>query len=161
MNFSDSFETCITVVLKNEGGYVNNPKDPGGETKYGICKKSYPNIDIKNLTISKAKEIYHKEFWEQIKGDSMPKAIALCVLDFAVNSGVSRSIMFLQKIAGTTADGKIGPQTLSKIENTKEFIDKFCDLRLAFLSNLKTFKTFGKGWTKRVNEVKYIAENMI
>lgn len=118
-----NFEKAIEVVLAHEGGYVNHPADPGGETKYGITKRSYPNVDIKNLTIAEAKQIYFDDFWkpfrfEQIINDAM----ATKLFDTSVNTGTKRAVRFVQQALNTMGksldvDGVFGPGTLAAINS--------------------------------------------
>ena len=109
-----NWEKSLDFILEQEGEYTNDPRDPGGETKWGICKKSYPNLDIKNLTKDQAKEIYKKNYWDAVKGDELPDGLDLAMVDMAVNQGVTTAIKLLQKHVGTTEDGILGPMTLAK-----------------------------------------------
>lgn len=94
----DIFEKAIEFVLKNEGLYVNDVDDKGGETKFGISKRSYPNLDIKNLSIEKAKKIYKKDFWENQKYENIKNQdLAIKIFDLAVNVGVSRANKLVQR----------------------------------------------------------------
>ena len=90
------FDKAFEHVLGIEGGYVNDPKDPGGETKYGLCKRSYPTVDIKALTIEQAKAIYKRDYWDKVKGDDLPFPLNLFMFDAAVNQGVDPAIKMLQ-----------------------------------------------------------------
>jgi len=110
------FQKAVAMVLRHEGGYANNPNDPGGETSYGISKRSYPNLNIKALTQSQAEEIYRKDYWLAVAGDKIPdQVLAENLLDFAVTSGPKTAVKVLQRILAVTTDGKIGPQTLGAI----------------------------------------------
>ncbi len=111
-----SFEKFVKEILIHEGGYVNDPTDRGGETKYGIAKRSYPKLDIKNLTLSQASEIYYRDYWVKASCNHLPDHLQLIHFDSAVNHGVSRANKLLQKAIGDiTVDGVIGRQTLSKV----------------------------------------------
>jgi lysozyme family protein len=118
-----NFEKAIEVVLAHEGGYVNNPVDPGGETKYGISKRSYPNVDIKNLTIAQAKQIYLTDFWQPYPFDKIANdAFATKLFDTSVNVGSKRAFKFVQTALNqmdenVVVDGVIGPKTLSLIND--------------------------------------------
>lgn len=107
---------AIQLVLKHEGGYVNDPVDPGGETNFGISKRSYPNEDIKNMTPERATEIYQRDYW---RFDAIQnQRLANCVMDSAVNQGLGAAIRMLQRAAGVQpADGKWGPQTSAACNN--------------------------------------------
>jgi len=106
------FEQAIEHILDKEGGYVNNPKDSGGETKFGISKRSYPKLNIKDLTRQQAIEIYRRDFWQKIRADELPERIRLHVFDFAVNAGVTTAIKTLQGCIGINTDGIIGRNTI-------------------------------------------------
>ena len=86
------FEYCINIVLKFEGGFVDNPQDPGGATKYGISQRAYPSLDIKNLTIEQAKIIYKMDYWNKAGCENMAWPMNLLILDTSVNLGVSKAI---------------------------------------------------------------------
>ena len=148
MNFDTAFETLIG----HEGGYVNHPTDPGGETKFGISKRAYPAVDIPTLTLERAKEIYRRDYWDRVKGDALPYAVAFNVFDMAVNSGVSPAIKAMQNALGVTADGVIGPVTVGKAMamDPVRFAVRFNAARLQFYTELPTWSTFGKGWARRI-----------
>jgi len=127
-----NFEKALSHVLQNEGGYVNDPDDKGGETKYGISKRSYPKEDIKNLTIDRAKQIYKSDFWDKIKGDYIQNdELALNVFDFAVNAGVGTSVKALQEALNISDDGVLGNGTLSAMAviNFPDLIKRFVKFR--------------------------------
>lgn len=112
--------------------------------------------DVKRLTLGEAREIYKRYYWDAVNGDMLPLGLDLAVYDFAVNSGPSRAVRFLQKVVGTKVDGKMGPNTLHSVSvgNPQLDIAALCDNRLAFLKRLKTWPTFGRGWERRVNGIK-------
>lgn len=160
MNFDKAFD----LLIDHEGGYTALRSDPGNwtggkvgsgvlkGTKYGIAANTYPNEDIKNLTLARAKQLYKRDFWDKVKGDQLPAALAFHVFDMAVNSGVSRGAKILQKTVGVNQDGLIGPATLRAVNamNTHDAILIYNAYRLTFYTSLSTFGTFGKGWTNRV-----------
>lgn len=148
MNFDDSFERLIG----HEGGYVNDPRDPGGETKYGISRRSYPGECIRTMTLERAKAIYLRDYWGKAGCDTVPDGVKFDLFDMAVNSGVNRAIRTLQLAAGTEDDGILGPITLQAIQsmNPIRFVARFNGHRLQFLSSLSTWKDFGRGWANRV-----------
>ena len=150
---SAAFSKAVELILKHEGGYVNNPADPGGETNFGICKRSYPNVDIKNLTKEKAAEIYLTDYWQKINGDALDYRVGLCVFDSAVNQGVGFATKALQKAIGVTADGVIGPGT-AKAANADPIktVRNFQAARAVHYASLPTFKDFGAGWMRRLVE---------
>ena len=147
MDFSQAFDRLIT----NEGGYVNNPADPGGETQWGISKRSYPNLNIKALSRDAAKAIYYKDFWLAGSMDKIPGPVAFQVFDAAVNHGVSTAIRMLQTAADVAADGHIGPISLSVVNTipVSVMLIKFIATRIHFWTKLSTWATFGKGWANR------------
>lgn len=148
MNFDQAFEWLIG----HEGGYVNDPRDPGGETKFGISKRSYPAEDIKGLTLERAKAIYRRDFWGVAGCDAVPDAMKFDLFDMAVNSGPVTAIKTLQRSAGVTPDGLLGPITLQALNSTPapRLVARFNGHRLDFMTDLKTWPVFGKGWAKRV-----------
>lgn len=168
---ADNFDQCLALVLKHEGGFVNNPKDPGGMTNLGVTKKvweewvSHPVDEptMKALGPMDVAPLYKKMYWDKIKGDELPSGVDYACFDLAVNSGVSRAIKTLQKALGVSADGVIGQATLDAIEssNHRDLATEICDIRLNFLQSLPTFATFGAGWSRRVSEVEATAFSMV
>lgn len=152
-----NFEKAVKIILKHEGGYINHPSDPGGETNFGISKRAYPDVDIANLTEEEAAEIYKRDYWDRVKGDELPYPIALCVFDTAVNSGVSRASRWLQETCNAYPDGIVGPNTIRNVLNAWEashsyVLTSYMRKRLEFLQRLSTWDTFGRGWGRRVDE---------
>lgn len=166
----ENFDQCFALVLKEEGGYVNHPKDPGGRTNLGITQKTWEmwsgksatEQDMRALTPSDVEPIYKQEYWDKVKGDELPEGVDYAVFDMAVNSGVNRAIKTLQKCLGVTVDGILGPQTMAAVESAYKhnLISDYCDARLQFLQALPTWDTFGKGWGARVSRVEKIAFSM-
>jgi len=159
-----NWDKCFDLVIVNEGGYVDNPADPGGATNWGCTKAVWEQYighevskkDIRNLTKEDVKPLYKRNYWDAIHGDALPSGLDYCLFDCAINSGVGRATKFIQEIVGVFADGAIGNNTVTAINqmNTVTMINEFSDKRQAFLETLKTFPVFGKGWTKRVTEVR-------
>ena len=147
-----NFDTAFARLLNHEGGYVDQRADPGGETKYGISKRSYPGEDIANLTVERAKQIYWSDFWLKARCDDIPEAIRFDVFDMAVNSGVAAAVRMVQRAAGTTPDGVIGPVTIAAIAamNEDKLLCRFNGARLAFMASLPTWPSFGQGWSRRI-----------
>lgn len=157
------WEKAFALLMENEGGYINDPRDPGGETKFGICKKSYPNEDIKNLTYERARDIYHRDYWLKAKCDKYPDALSVAVFDYAVNSGVKKASKDLQAALGVTVDGIVGNQTIGAA-NTKPVrpvLEAYLDGRLSYLMSLKNWKIYGNGWGRRVFKVRKFCEGLI
>lgn len=154
-----TYDKAVELILENEGGYVDHPSDPGGETNMGISKRAFPNEDIKGMTKERAKEIYKANYWNKVKGEQLPPAVALICFDVAVMSGPRRASKMLQEACGVDTDGIIGPVTLKAVTEAYRasevgFITNLSDVRLKFYKRLKHFKVFGKGWTARVNHMK-------
>ena len=126
------FEQCFKQLIHHEGGYVNDPKDPGGETKYGISKRSYPDVDIAALTLEQAQAIYLRDYWMRARCDELPPAIAFLVFDCAVNSGIGQAIRFLQRAVGVADDGLIGPMTIAAVSrvDVESLASRFLGQRL-------------------------------
>jgi lysozyme family protein len=149
---ADLFPKMVERVLSHEGGYVNHPKDPGGETNWGIAKRSYPNVNIRTLTREGAIAIYRRDFWDRVQGDKLPPAVAFQAFDAAVNHGIGNAVRWLQRAACVADDGVIGPVTLAAIRKADpgDLVLRFNAVRLEFYAKLTTFPTFGRGWTRRV-----------
>jgi lysozyme family protein len=156
------FEQCFAIVLGTEGGYVNNPADPGGATKYGISQRSYPNVDIANLTLGEAQAIYQRDYWAKACCDQLPPALALMCFDAACNNGPQRAKEWLQAAVGVATDGIIGNQTLVAMRHltgSQKGIDAVCTeflaRRMDFMGLLPTWHTFGLGWSRRLAALPY------
>lgn len=161
---ADNYKPSLGITLGFEGGFVNHPKDPGGATNNGVTQAVYdayrdfrklPRQSVKLILPSEVTDIYNKNYWRMVKGDDLPIGLDLAVFDFAVNSGVSRANKYLQRLVGVADDGVIGMQTLSAVDkaysaNPEKLIAQYCNNRLAFVQSLKTFPTFGRGWTRRI-----------
>ena len=152
-----NFDQAFTKLLGAEGGYTCNAADKGGETKWGISKRSYPNIDIKALTQDQAKSIYMHDYWQPLQLELLPVEVRYDLFDAAVNSGNRQAVKFLQKAAGVVDDGIIGTITLNACKNLPGFVlsAKFNGYRLQFMSSLPAWSTFSRGWANR------IAKNLI
>jgi lysozyme family protein len=156
------FERMVSVVLKHEGGYVHDPNDPGGETKYGISKRAYPDLDIKNLTVEQAREIYYRDYYLKVKADKIPdKQLALELFDMAVNAGVAHAVMMLQELVHTRRDGVFGPKTLSCVKGYPQraaLLWKYKYKRLQYYIGLvrknPALSRFLHGWANRVEQTK-------
>ncbi len=147
-----SFEQAFTVVIDIEGGYVNDPRDPGGETKYGISARSYPSENIEGMTIERAMQIYRVDFWDRCRCDELPDIVAECLFDSAVHSGVETAIRWMQKAAGVAADGVLGPITLEAVWRYPAALicARMYGARLSGMTDLARWSTYGRGWSRRV-----------
>jgi lysozyme family protein len=149
----ENFDKAFSLTLKHEGGYVDHPADPGGATNLGVTigtlsdwlGRKATKAEVKALTPEKVKPIYKKNYWDRVGGDHMESGFDYAVYDFAVNSGVSRAVKYSKEVKGAT---------------TEEKIKNLCAARLRFLKGLKTWGTFGKGWSKRVQGVEREALKM-
>ena len=155
-----NFDDIIEVVLHHEGGYVNDPKDPGGETNFGIAKRSHPDVDIKNLTKDGAKEIYKEVYWDKNKVESLPKDLRHIYFDMCVNQGKGRAVKILQqaanaKGAGLKVDGGLGPKTIGAMKGVE--LQRVRAYRVKYYADLVTRKPdlekFYFGWFRRALEV--------
>lgn len=167
----NNYSTCLEIILEHEGGFVNHPKDPGGVTNHGVTKRVYDEWigknstveEMRNLTHKDVAPIYKKNYWDRAKCDQLPSGVDLSVFDWGVNSGVSRSAKALQRIVGVKQDGGIGPMTLQAVSEVEaeEIIEQMHYMRDNFYRSLDTFETFGKGWTRRNNETREKALEML
>lgn len=148
MTFDQAFERLIG----HEGGYVNHPADPGGETKYGITKRTYPGEDIAGMTLDRAKAIYQRDFWGPAGCDAAPEGVRFDIFDMAVNAGVKRAVQTIQKAVGETVDGILGPRTLQAMQSMPpaRLIARFNGHRLEHMASLPTWPNFGRGWARRI-----------
>ena len=157
-----NFDKCLAKLLSHEGGYVNHPKDPGGMTNLGVTKRVYDDWigresteqEMRDLTPTDVGPIYKKNYWDRVKGDNLPSGVDWCAFDWAVNSGSGRPAKAIQRAVGAAADGAIGPMTLKAVadKDPKEIIEYVFQVRQSFYESLKTFETFGRGWTRRNKE---------
>lgn len=171
----DDFSRSLARVLVYEGGYANNPKDPGGPTNKGITQSTYtswlgrtnrPSAKVVGISDADVSAIYKTDYWDRILGDELPAGVDFCIFDAAVNSGVSTAIGWAQAVLKTYAgnealaiDGDLGPATKSDLMNADPgtFVRDFCSHRLGTLQRLKTYPTFGKGWLARIANVQKTA----
>jgi lysozyme family protein len=158
------------MVLKHEGGWADHPKDPGGATMKGVTIGTFSQFkgrkvskdELRNISDADLQAIYRRKYWGVVKADELPSGLDFVAFDAAVNSGPARGARWLQEALGVAADGKIGPATLAhaRAANVDLVIDRACDARLMFLQRLKTWPTFGKGWARRVAEVRAAAKDL-
>ena len=159
------FEEALTHVLEEEGGYSNHPSDPGRATRYGITQRTarahgYKG-DMRFLPLSIAADIYRESYWDTCRCDELPPGIRLAVFDAAVNSGSSQSVLWLQRCLLVTANGTVNKATLvaASKADAGELAACLLDKRRAFLRQLRTGPTFGKGWTKRIERVRRLSQS--
>lgn len=151
---------CGTAAQKKATGYVNDPADAGGETKFGVAKNANPTLNIKTLTWEDAKAVYFKKYWLAAACDKLPPKVAIIAFDGAINHGVGRATKFLQQAAGVLVDGNIGPVSLAKIASMDQDVlcNKIADLRVKFYKDIVAAKPsqakFLNGWLRRIDEVR-------
>jgi lysozyme family protein len=147
-----TFDVACDRLLGHEGGYVYDPQDPGGETHFGISKRSYPHVDIQALTRDGAKLIYQVDFWDRIQADTLPGSVAFQLFDFAVHAGIETAVRYLQRAIGVADDGQWGPVSAAAVASrpAAEILLRLNAERLDYYSGLSTWPTFGKGWARRV-----------
>ena len=150
------FDRAVRIILDREGGHLTKAAsesqgDPGGETKFGISKRAYPEIDIGSLTKEQAQDIYLRDYWSPIKGDLLPWPLCLFVFDSAVNQGTHAAIRMMQKALGTKDDGVIGPATITLATNSRSWhCAKFMAIRAKRYAETNNYDKFGEGWLIRL-----------
>jgi len=159
----DNFPKALAAVLVHEGGYVNNPKDPGGITNLGCtkavweehCGHSVDEKAMRALTPADVAPLYKRKYWDKVQGDELPSGIDYVVFDTAINSGPGRAVKLLQACVEVEVDGGIGPKTLAAVRafDSKQLVTDYSKRRLFFMMDIPVWPTFGKGWTRRVQEV--------
>lgn len=167
----ENFDEALKAILHHEGGFVNHPKDPGGMTNLGVTKRVWEEwvgheVDekaMRALTPAIVGPMYKVKYWDKVRGDDLPAGVDYAVFDAAINSGPGRAAKWLQTTVGAVPDGAIGAGTLGKVAAMEPaaIIEKYQETRLAFMQSLPTWDTFGKGWGRRVTEVKEAALKMV
>lgn len=154
MNFDESFEE----LLGHEGGYSDHPNDPGGATRWGVTERvaraaGYVG-SMKEFPVDKAKEIYKKSYWDAVQADLLPDELRYAVFDAAVNSGPVQAIKWLQACLNVEQVGVLGPKTKAALmQNTKPLKGKYLGIRLRFMTDLKNWSSFSKGWARRIADL--------
>jgi len=168
---ASSFDEALLRVLVHEGGWADHPGDPGGATMKGVTQRVYDGWrsrrgvarrSVRAITKAELAALYRVQYWDAVRGDDLPGGLDYCVFDAAVNSGPGQAAKWLQRAVGVTADGQIGEATLAALQGraVADVIEATCDRRLAMLRGLRTWKTFGAGWSRRVGEVRAGARRM-
>jgi lysozyme family protein len=168
----ESFEHALSLTLAHEGGWSDHPKDPGGATNMGVTIGTLKRLridvdgdgdsdiaDLRKLRRADVAKVYRVFYWDAVRADLLPAGVDLAVFDFAVNSGPAQASKVLQRIVGADPDGDIGPKTLAALAkaDAQMVVAALSDRRLRFLRSLKTWATFGKGWARRVEEIREAA----
>lgn len=146
------FDAALSKLLAHEGGYVEHPSDPGGETNMGISRRAYPLEDIRNLTRERAAQLYRRDYWGPAGCDCVPDAIRFALFDAAVHHGVRGAVRMLQGIVGEVQDGILGPRTLQAVQSmpAPRVAARFAGARLALMASLPDWPAFGRGWARRM-----------
>jgi uncharacterized protein (TIGR02594 family) len=169
---ASSYDAALARLLVHEGGNDDDPRDPGGRTSRGILQRewdawrgSHPGLpaDVWRAPQDQVEAIYRQNYWNPLRCDDLPAGVDYAVFDYGVNSGIGRAAKVLQRMVATAVDGEVGPGTIAatKRANAAALIAAICDERLAFLQGLRTWPTFGKGWGRRVREVRAAALAMV
>ena len=164
-----NFKECLDLLLKSEGGWVNNVNDPGGETNLGVTKRvweewvGHPVESLKKLTKNDVAPLYEQKYWRPCYGEVLPRGLDFLCFSFGVNAGCGRSVKLLQQSIGVVPDGIIGPRVMQKLResNIADVIKGFSESRREYYRSLKTFPTFGKGWLARTDREEQEALNMV
>jgi lysozyme family protein len=167
----ENFNKALAAVLVHEGGFVNNPKDPGGMTNLGCTKAVWEEhcghpVDekaMRALIPADVAPLYKRKYWDKVSGNDLPSGVDYVVFDAAINSGPGRAAKWLQACVGVEPDGGIGPKTLAAVNafDAKQLVEDYSKRRLSFLMDLPTWDTFGKGWLRRVNEVETVGLTLL
>ena len=157
-----NFSNCLAVTLPHEGGWSDHKSDPGGATMKGVTlavfRKYRPGAtkaDLRAISDADVQRIYSVGYWNPVRGDDLPAGVDLATFDFGVNSGVSRASRYLQAVVGAKQDGVIGPATVAAVNSRRaaDVVRGICARRLSFVQGLKTFATFGRGWSRRIADI--------
>lgn len=161
---SNRFQACLAETLKWEGGWSNDPHDPGGPTMQGVIQRVYdawrdqrrlPRQSVRKISRTELEDIYLRNYWRMARCDELPAPLDLAVFDFGVNSGPTRAIKHLQKVLGVNIDGQIGPVTIAaaRAADPVETALALTESRRGFLRQIKTFWRFGRGWLRRCDGI--------
>jgi lysozyme family protein len=153
MSYQDDTNFCriLPILLAEEGGYSDDSNDPGGATNFGISQRSYPSLDIANLTVDQAANVYYTDFWLKNQCDAIPVPLAFYHFDSCVNAGPAASVRILQQTVGVPQDGVLGPVTLAAcagLPATQYYL--YMVHRLGHYQSLPGWGTYGNGWTNRL-----------
>ncbi len=166
-----NFSEALAHTLKHEGGWANNPNDPGGATMKGVTHRTYANYlgrdvsheELRGIPDEHLAEIYRTRYWNACRCDELPDGLDLAVFDTAVNTGPAQAARLLQRIVGVPADGSVGPKTLAAVNDyvaehsLHELIEAYTEARQSFYRMLPTYVHFGEGWRKRADQVAHTA----
>ena len=167
----DNFGKCMQFVFEVEGGYTDDPLDPGGATNLGItfaelARWRHVDVtkdDVRVLKQDEAANIYRANYWNASRCDVFPAGVDLMIFDAAVNTGNGQSARFLQRIVAVAQDGVIGPQTINMARTwlPSDLVEELSLARASFYQSLPTFGHFGRGWLDRVDRCAKLARTML
>lgn len=159
----DTFEECIPIILEAEGGYVNDPADPGGETKFGISKRAFPKINIADLTIQQAKAIYKEYYWDRARIERLPSHLRLVVFDACVNMGNVAAIRLLQRLAEVAEDGVVGRVTAARATQItfQRYLQARRDFYQGIVARRPASRKFLRGWLLRIGKLARIIKKAL
>ena len=157
-----AFSIALKFILRHEGGYVNDPHDPGGETNMGISKRAYPHLPIALLSREEVESIYRQDYWIKAGCDRLPNGLAITVFDTAVNQGINAAVYLLQRVVAVSTDAIIGSKTLAAVaaQDSKDLITRYCGQRLLRYVATPGFEHYGRGWFHRVLECHTLAQGV-
>ena len=168
---NQNFDKSLAAVLVHEGGFVNDSRDSGGMTNLGCTKTVWEEhcghpVDekaMRALTPADVAPLYKRKYWDKVQGDELPSGVDYVVFDAAINSGAGRAAKWLQACVGVEPDGGIGPKTLAAVRafNSKQLIEDYSKRRLSFMMDIPSWPTFGRGWTRRVQEVEAVGLTLL
>ncbi len=149
--YSSAYQRFFTAMLLDEGPESNDPRDPGGRTKFGFSQRAYPKLNFDTFTVEEARELAYQDYWARIYGDSLPEPIAGVMFDAAFNMGITAAVRLAQRAVKVSDDGAMGPETRHAIENTNiaRFIERYTSLRILQYTQMKNFDLYGLGWIAR------------
>ena len=162
-----TFDQAFTKLLGHEGEFTDDARDPGNwtggrvnvgtlkGTKFGIAANTYPDEDIRNLTVDRAKQLYRRDFWDRVRAEQLPESIRYAMFDAAVNSGVPQASRWLQRAVGANPDGIIGPRTLAAVQAADQstLLRRLLAVRLRFMTDLSNWPAHGRGWARRIADL--------
>lgn len=174
---ASNFLACFNETASFEGGYANDPHDPGGATMAGVTQATYaawltkhgrPDAPVKGISLTDRQGLYRELFWNAVRADELYDGLDLVMTDTAWGSGPAKAIKLLQGVldfTGDAVDGKFGPKTMAALQGVHvdlrpSVIDTLCQARMEFFQGLSDWKYFGKGWTTRLNGIRVMAGRM-
>lgn len=152
-----TFDSAVNFVLSAEGGFSDDSQDAGGQTKFGISKHGYPDVDIPNLTREQAVDIYKRDFWDRLQCGELPHGLDIVFFDCAINQGPVPAVRMLQNALKVTADGIMGAITIRAAQNAPDVLQEFLARRMYAYSVIPQVLRYGLGWFRRIASVSALA----